>query len=80
MFLPTQFSHYSQPAVGHCQVGNDSLSVLQVNLEGLQEFAAEKLAPYQIPKLLEVLDEMPRNAMGKINKKALVKGVFPQQQ
>ena len=51
---------------------------LQVCLEDLQEFAAKNLAPYQIPKLLKTLDEMPRNAMGKINKKALVKDVFPQ--
>ena len=56
------------------------LGVLQIELESLQGFAAEKLAPYQIPKLLRVLDEMPRNAMGKINKKALVKSVFPKQQ
>lgn len=54
--------------------------MLQVDLESLQEFAAQHLAPYQIPKLLEVLDEMPRNAMGKINKKALVKEVFPKKQ
>lgn len=56
------------------------LVVLQVKLEELQEFAADKLAPYQIPKLLRVLDKMPRNAMGKINKKALVKSVFPEEQ
>lgn len=55
------------------------LFVLQINLESLQKHAAEKLAPYQVPRLLKMLDEMPRNAMGKINKKALVKDVFPQQ-
>ena len=53
------------------------LLVLQINLESLQKHAAEKLAPYQIPKLLKILDEMPRNAMGKMNKIALVKDVFP---
>lgn len=53
--------------------------MLQIDLESLQRHAAEKLAPYQIPKLLQVLDEMPRNAMGKINKKGLIKDVFPQQ-
>ena len=52
--------------------------MLQADLESLQAFAAEHLAPYQIPQLLKVLDEMPRNAMGKINKKALIKQVFPQ--
>lgn len=57
-----------------------ALLVVQVDLESLQKHASEKLAPYQIPKLLKVLDEMPRNAMGKINKKGLIKDVFPQQQ
>ncbi|MCJ1312735.1 hypothetical protein MMC25_006411 [Agyrium rufum] len=38
----------------------------------------DKLANYKIPQELKVLENgMPRNAMGKINKKALVKEVFP---
>lgn len=56
-----------------------ALFVVQIDLESLQKHASEKLAPYQIPKLLKVLEEMPRNAMGKINKKGLIKDVFPQQ-
>lgn len=50
---------------------------LQLTLKGLQDFAAERLPPYQVPKVLEILDSIPRNAMGKINKKALIKEVFP---
>lgn len=34
------------------------------------------LANYKIPQVLRVVDHIPRNAMGKINKKQLVKAVF----
>jgi len=35
-----------------------------------------RLANYKIPQVLRVVDDIPRNAMGKINKKELVKAVF----
>ncbi|KAM0258496.1 hypothetical protein ACHAQJ_003835 [Trichoderma viride] len=35
-----------------------------------------RLANYKIPQVLKVVDSIPRNAMGKINKKQLVKAVF----
>lgn len=35
-----------------------------------------RLAGYKIPQVLRVVDHIPRNAMGKINKKTLVKEVF----
>ncbi|KAK3310236.1 uncharacterized protein B0T15DRAFT_517872 [Chaetomium strumarium] len=35
-----------------------------------------KLAGYKIPQVLKVVDHIPRNAMGKINKKMLVKEIF----
>ncbi|KAK4112029.1 acetyl-CoA synthetase-like protein [Canariomyces notabilis] len=35
-----------------------------------------RLANYKIPQVLKVVDHIPRNAMGKINKKTLVKEVF----
>ena len=34
------------------------------------------LASFKIPQEMKVLDAIPRNAMGKVNKKALVKEVF----
>lgn len=36
----------------------------------------DRLASYKIPQVLRVVDHIPRNAMGKINKKMLVKEVF----
>ena len=35
-----------------------------------------RLASYKIPQVLRVVDHIPRNAMGKINKKNLVKDIF----
>ncbi|PSS15157.1 hypothetical protein M430DRAFT_104894 [Amorphotheca resinae ATCC 22711] len=36
----------------------------------------DRLANYKIPQVMRVVDEIPKNAMGKINKKQLVKQVF----
>ncbi|KAK8911706.1 hypothetical protein ACHAPC_004433 [Botrytis cinerea] len=36
----------------------------------------ERLAGYKIPQVMRVVESIPRNAMGKINKKVLVKSVF----
>lgn len=36
----------------------------------------DRLAAYKIPVEMRVVDEVPRNAMGKVNKKMLVKEVF----
>ncbi|DBA89367.1 TPA: Acyl-CoA synthetase member 3, mitochondrial [Trebouxia sp. C0004] len=48
----------------------------EVSLEGLQKYAADRLPPYQIPKILKLTDQIRRNAMGKINKKALIRDMF----
>ncbi|KAJ5895647.1 hypothetical protein N7495_007338 [Penicillium taxi] len=36
----------------------------------------DRLASYKIPQEMKMMDAIPRNAMGKVNKKALVKEVF----
>lgn len=48
-----------------------------LRLEQLQQWAKHHLAPYQVPKFLKVVPELPRNAMGKVNKKALKAELFP---
>ena len=42
------------------------------SLEEIRAWARERLAPYKLPRLLAVTDALPRNAMGKVNKKELV--------
>jgi len=40
-------------------------------LSELQTFARERLAPYKLPRALELVAELPRNAMGKVQKQRL---------
>nr|XP_016448615.1 PREDICTED: malonate--CoA ligase-like [Nicotiana tabacum] len=42
-----------------------------LSLQELSDWAKERLAPYKIPSRLFVWDSLPRNAMGKVNKKEL---------
>jgi malonyl-CoA/methylmalonyl-CoA synthetase len=44
--------------------------------QGLRAFLKERLAPYKVPKDVLLLDDLPRNAMGKVTKPA-VKELFP---
>ncbi|CAG8470635.1 2921_t:CDS:10 [Paraglomus brasilianum] len=49
-----------------------------ITLNALREFAKDRLASYKLPTLLKLYDDaLPRNAMGKVNKKELVKTAFP---
>lgn len=42
-----------------------------LSLDSLRAFARERLAPYKLPTRLLVLDDLPRNAMGKVTKAAV---------
>lgn len=44
-----------------------------ISLKELRSWAKEKLAPYKLPTKLYLWDSLPRNAMGKVNKKELKK-------
>ncbi|XP_076470595.1 malonate--CoA ligase ACSF3, mitochondrial-like isoform X2 [Babylonia areolata] len=50
----------------------------QLTLEDLKIWARNVLPPYQTPTVLHCLPQMPRNSMGKVNKKELVASVFPE--
>lgn len=43
-----------------------------LDIKQLREWGKEKMATYKVPKELRVLDELPRNQMGKLEKKKLV--------
>jgi malonyl-CoA/methylmalonyl-CoA synthetase len=43
--------------------------------EELRAWAAERLAPYKLPREVRVVDALPRNALGKVRKPE-VKGLF----
>lgn len=46
-----------------------------LSLDELCSWAKEKLAPYKLPTRLLLWDSLPRNAMGKVNKKELKKKI-----
>ncbi len=46
-------------------------------VEGIVEFARSTLADYKVPRRLVVVDELPRNASGKVIKSRLVAGPGP---
>nr|XP_037874015.1 malonate--CoA ligase ACSF3, mitochondrial isoform X2 [Bombyx mori] len=43
----------------------------KLTLKDLKDEAGKRLAPYQLPKVLLVVEQMPRNAMGKLDKKEI---------
>uniref|UniRef100_A0A672GPC7 Malonate--CoA ligase ACSF3, mitochondrial n=2 Tax=Salarias fasciatus TaxID=181472 RepID=A0A672GPC7_SALFA len=48
-----------------------------MTLPELKTWAREHMAPYMIPTGLVLVEEMPRNQMGKVNKKDLLRHFFP---
>ncbi|XP_070574795.1 malonate--CoA ligase ACSF3, mitochondrial-like [Ptychodera flava] len=50
-----------------------------LTLMELKTWAADKLAHYKIPSVLECVDEIPKNAMGKVNKKEVRTLLFPEE-
>ncbi|XP_018608004.2 acyl-CoA synthetase family member 3, mitochondrial [Scleropages formosus] len=48
-----------------------------LSLEELKTWARERMTSYMIPTGLVLVNEMPRNQMGKVNKKDLLKQFFP---
>ncbi|XP_061597976.1 malonate--CoA ligase ACSF3, mitochondrial [Cololabis saira] len=49
----------------------------KMTLPELKTWAREHMAPYTIPTGLVLVEEMPRNQMGKVNKKDLLRHFFP---
>lgn len=56
-------------------VGNNNDKMGPLSLEELQDWCESRMAQYKTPTRIVWLDEIPKNAMGKVNKKELV-GLF----
>ena len=60
--------------VPHAEWGETVMAVVVLNqgqsldLEGLREFLKPRIADYKIPRLMEVVDALPRNVSGKVLK------------
>jgi malonyl-CoA/methylmalonyl-CoA synthetase len=50
---------------------------IALGLDELKEWARARLAPYKIPKALACVDQLPRNAMGKVVKPAVAEFFAP---
>lgn len=48
-----------------------------LSLQELRAWARERLPAYELPRELRIVDSIPRNAMGKVNKKELKAALFP---
>jgi len=51
----------------------------KMGVEEVKKWVSDKLPSYQAPREVRILSVMPRNAMGKVNKKELLKTVFGDQ-
>merc|ERR1711874_804317 len=51
-----------------------------LSLVKLREWAKEEMSSYSLPTRLVAVDSLPRNVMGKVNKKELVKQLFADSQ
>lgn len=51
----------------------------QLDLNSLQEWLRPRMASYKLPRRLIIVPQIPRNAMGKVNKKDLIE-LFPVQE
>ncbi|KAK3920845.1 Malonate--CoA ligase ACSF3, mitochondrial [Frankliniella fusca] len=73
--LPDDTWGQSVAAVARLREGAAELS-----LDQLRDWGRERLPAYALPRTLRVVQQVPRNAMGKVNKKSLVAEVFPEAQ
>ncbi|RSM21002.1 hypothetical protein CDV31_000049 [Fusarium ambrosium] len=80
-----QVSEAAVVAVPSGQWGHKVGAVLVLDNEVVKKWSAldmrralkDRLANYKIPQVMRIVDHIPRNAMGKINKKQLVQSIFP---
>lgn len=44
---------------------------------GIRQWLGARLAPYEVPRLVRFVDEIPKNAMGKVQRRDLTTRFFP---
>lgn len=49
---------------------------LKLSKKELKSWADTVLPSYSVPTVIKIVDEVPRNAMGKVDKKSLIKTCF----
>lgn len=49
----------------------------EILLSQLRKFGKKSLPDYAVPTVLKIVDKIPKNALGKVNKPDLLAAVFP---
>ncbi|CAI5979063.1 unnamed protein product [Closterium sp. NIES-65] len=76
-----QQQHQQQGVTGESVAYTCENACPVITLDELRKWAAPRMAHYKVPSRLRVVATMPCNAMGKVNKKDLLKNLFaPMQQ
>jgi len=44
----------------------------KIEISTIQDYVKSQLAPYKYPRIIKILDEMPRGPLGKLSKKYLI--------
>ena len=52
-------------------------SLSNMSYQDIADWAKERMPYYWVPEIIITLDDIPKNAMGKVNKKELRKQLFP---
>ena len=74
--LVDQIGFY-QESFKHCFVFYKIVFFVQgLSLTELKTWAKGRMIPYHVPSVLKCVESIPRNAMGKVNKKHLVERYF----
>lgn len=68
---PSFFIHDKRP-------GTNTNQTEPLELQNLRAQLKQEMAPYKIPTILKLVDGIERNAMGKVNKKDIVKKHWPE--
>ena len=68
---PSFFIHDKRP-------GTNTNQTEPLELQNLRAQLKQEMAPYKIPTVLKLVDGIERNAMGKVNKKDIVKKHWPE--
>ena len=58
--------------IGAIVVLKDGVDKDNVTMDSLRNWAKDKIAKYKLPEMLLIVDEIPKNAMGKVAKKGLI--------
>ena len=52
-----------------------SESAQSVETDEILDFATERLADYKVPEILEIVDQIPRNTLGKVDRPSVLAAV-----